>query len=140
MYLHIIKRVHEVSTVKNSNNSSIPPYLKEYSDCFGELGCFPTTHHIFVDPNIQPTKYPARRIPISLQTKLYDELQHMVKLKVIIPVEEPTEWSNSFVAVEKPDHSLRICLDRRELNKAINTPDFKLPTTEEVIAKIGTSK
>ena len=64
----------------------------------------------------------------------------MVKLKVIVPIEGPTEWSNSFVAVEKPDYSLRICLDPRELNKAINTPDYKLLTTEEVIAKIGSAK
>ena len=50
----------------------------------------------------------------------------MVKLKVIVPVEEPTEWSNSFVAVEKPDHSLRICLDPRELNKANKHTRFQV--------------
>ena len=62
----------------------------------------------------------------------------MVKLKVIVPIEEPTEWSNSFVAVEKPDHSLRICLGPIELSKAINTPDYKFKYIKGII--INTSQ
>ena len=64
----------------------------------------------------------------------------MIKIGVIVSVEEPTEWVSSFVAVEKPDKSLRLCLDPRYLNKAVKRPDFRLPTTEEMITKIGTCK
>ena len=43
----------------------------------------------------------------------------MVDLGVIVRVDEPTDWVSNYVAVEKPDGSLHVCLDPQELNKAI---------------------
>ena len=44
--------------------------------------------------------------------------------RVIEKVEEPTEWGNSLVVVKNPDGSLRLCLDPRDLNKAIKIEHF----------------
>lgn len=77
---------------------------------------------------------------MALESKLYNELQRMVKMKVIVPVEEPTSWVNSYVAVEKPDSTLRLSSDPRELNKAIKRPTFGLLTTEEILSRISTGK
>ena len=33
-------------------------------------------------------------------------------------IDQPTEWVNSMVVVEKPSGGLRICLDPRDLNKS----------------------
>ena len=60
----------------------------------------------------------------------------MIQLNVIVPVQEPTDWVNSLVAVEKPDNTLRICIDPRDLNKAIKRPHYNLPTTEEILAQM----
>lgn len=136
MNLNLIKRINKI---KNSN-LQLPGYLNEFNDCFDEIGCLHKTHHIVTDPNVQPVINPPQRLPISLYDKLHKEIQRMVKLNVIVPVQEPTEWVNSLVAVEKPDNTLRICIDPRDLNKAVKRPHYNLPTTEEILARMSNAK
>ena len=38
--------------------------------------------------------------------------------------------------VEKPDGSLRICLDPRDLNKAIKREHYQLPTFDEIASRL----
>ena len=78
-----------------------------------------------------------RKVPFALKPKLKEELQRMVDLNVIEPVEKPTEWVNALVIVSKPNGKLRICLDPRPLNKAINRQHHRLPTTEEIISEMS---
>ena len=58
----------------------------------------------------------------------------MIQLKVVTAVNEPTDWVSSMVCVDKPDKTLRICLDPKNLNRAIKRPYYNLPTTEEILA------
>ena len=44
----------------------------------------------------------------------------MRKLEIIEPVSHLTDWASGMVIVEKPNGSLRICLDPRTLNKAMS--------------------
>ena len=134
--LNLIKRVNKIKRMK----PNIPDFLHEFTDCFGEIGCLSQTHHIVTDLSAQPVVHPPRRLPISLHQTLYEELQRMIKLKIIVPIQEPTDWVNSLVAVEKPDGTLRLCLDPRDLNKAIKRPHYNHPTTEEIIAQMSNAK
>ena len=43
----------------------------------------------------------------------------MMSLEFIRPVKEPTDWVSSITYVKKADGSLRICLDPKDLNKAL---------------------
>ena len=43
----------------------------------------------------------------------------MVSLGVIEKVDQPTDWMNSIVLIEKHNGDLRICLDPKDLNCAI---------------------
>ena len=43
----------------------------------------------------------------------------MEQLGAIEKVDQPTEWVNSIVIVEKEDGNLRICLDPKDLNRAV---------------------
>ena len=80
----------------------------ELSDCFGEIGCLKKTHHIELRDDIKPVVIPVRKVPFALKPKIKEELQHMVGLNVIEPVEKPTEWVNALVIVSKPNGKLRI--------------------------------
>ncbi|CAC5395221.1 unnamed protein product [Mytilus coruscus] len=61
--------------------------------------------------------------------------------EVIRKVDEPTDWVNSLVVVEKPKTGkLRICLDPRNLNKAIKREHFALPTIEAITTRLTGAK
>ena len=100
----LIKRVMQI-------NSPLPNYLKEFRDCFSDIGCLPGKHHIVIDTNHPPDVNPPRRIPYTLREKLKAELDKMVKMKIIQVVNEPTDWINNLVLLDKPDGSLRICIN-----------------------------
>ena len=60
----------------------------------------------------------------------------MLQVGVLKPVQEVTPWINSFVLVEGKDKSgnlkLRICLDSRNLNKAIMREPYHFKAPEDI--------
>ena len=60
----------------------------------------------------------------------------MVKQGIIVPVDEPTDWVNSVVVRGKPNDSLRICLDPKDLNKAIKREHYPVPTVDMVTNRL----
>lgn len=64
----------------------------------------------------------------------------MEQLGAIEKVDQPTEWVNSIVIVEKPDGNLRICLDPKDLNRAVKREHFQLPTSTEITSKLTGAK
>ena len=67
-----------------------------------------------MDPNAVPKVHPPRRIAHALKPKMKEELDRMVREKVITKVETPTAWVNPIVVVEKHNDKVRICLDPRD--------------------------
>ena len=64
----------------------------------------------------------------------------MIKMKIIQPVNEPTDWVNNLVLVEKPDGSVRICNDPKELNKAIKRSHYAHPIVEDMLSQMSGAK
>jgi len=63
-----------------------------------------------------------------MMDKLKNELDSMVRFGVTAKVDKPTPWVSSLVCVEKKDGSLRLCLDPKDLNKAVMREHHKIPT------------
>ncbi|XP_060769073.1 uncharacterized protein K02A2.6-like [Neoarius graeffei] len=115
--------------------------LKEYASVFQGIGEFPGDCNLHVDPHATPVVYPPRRVPIALRERLKQELDKMEESNVICKVTEPTEWVNALVVVGKPQTGkLRVCLDPRALNKAIQRPHYPLPRLEDVTTKLAGAK
>jgi hypothetical protein len=70
-----------------------------------------------------------------MTNKVKVELQMMKDSGIIAKVDEPTEWVSSMVVAEKKDGGVRICLDPRELNKAILRKHHNIPTLENIAHK-----
>ena len=64
----------------------------------------------------------------------------MEKLDIIEKVSEPTDWVNSLVTVSKPNGKLRICIDPRDLNRAIKRQHFQLPSAGDLFAQMSGAK
>lgn len=56
----------------------------------------------------------------------------MEEAGIIERVTGPTEWCATMVPVQKSNGKLRICVDLRKLNSAVNRARFVLPTLEDV--------
>ena len=59
--------------------------------------------------------HPPRKVPVPQREKVIQELKRMEKLGVIVRQEDPTEWVNSIVVVQKPCGAVRLCIDPRDL-------------------------
>lgn len=65
----------------------------------------------------------------------------MVENGIISKVENPKAWVSNLVIIEKPDGKLRICLDPRDLNKAIKRPkDVLIPTASKLREKLSNKR
>lgn len=83
----------------------------------------------------KPTNIAPYRIPVRWRAKLEDEVQALLKLDIIQPSRSP--YAAPVVCVAKPDGSLRMCIDYRELNKTIVTDAYPMPRIEELIDKVA---
>lgn len=126
----IVKRVNEVT-------SSI---LESFPDVFEGVGCLEGEHEISIDPTVRPVVHAARRVPISMMDRVKNELDTMAASGIITKVDKPTDWVSSMVCVEKKDGSVRICLDPKDLNRAVRREHHHIPTMEDIAFKFTDMK
>ena len=117
------------------------PILAKHSRVFrDEVGCLRGEYTIRVDESVMPVHHAPRNVSVALRQPLQRELEKLVSQGIIAPVVEPTPWVSSLVVVGKPDGTLRICLDPKDLNKAIMRENYPLPTVEEVATRLSGAK
>ena len=121
---------------EEQTKGSTRPVLGEYTDVFEGLGCLAGNYRIEIDPTVKPVVHPPRRVPCALREDVKDELTRMVGDGIMAPATEPTLWVSSMIAVKKKNNKLRICLDPRDLNKAIQRSHHPLPTLEDVATRL----
>ena len=63
----------------------------------------------------------------------------MVEEGILTPVNGPTDWVSSMVTVVK-SNKLRICIDPKDLNRAIKRSHYPMPTIEKVATKLSKAK
>ena len=114
--------------------------MKMYPNIFKGLGKMEPEHHIKLKEDISPNVHPPRKISVSLRGKIKEESDIMETTVVIRKIDEPREWVNSMVVVEKTSGGLIIFLDLRDLNKAIKREYYQLPTFEEIASRLSGAK
>ena len=129
-------------TQPNSDSLSHADILKDYQDLFsGKLGTLPVVYKMKLSPDCDPVIRSPRKIPLAVEPLVLNKLANMEKLKVITPVIEPTDWVSSMVAVKKKDKDdIRICIDPRDLNVALQREHYPMRTIEEVLKHIPNAK
>ena len=78
----------------------------------------------------------SRRVPTPLQERVKKELQRMKDLDVIEDITEPTDWVSPMVPVVKKNGDIRICVDLKRLNKAVQRERYLIPSFEEIVHKL----
>jgi len=78
----------------------------------------------------------ARSVPLKIKDKLRLKLRELVKKNIIIENDELSEWESHLAIVQKPDSSLRICLDPKALNESLIKDYYPVATLEEMASKL----
>ncbi|XP_056016955.1 uncharacterized protein K02A2.6-like [Ostrea edulis] len=128
------------STIDTDENLTEQFIQKNYSDLFLGIGCLPGKHKIHLKENVQSVVHPPRRISVALRQKVKDKLKTMEQEGIIVRQSEPTEWVNSLVTVIKPNGSVRLCLDPKDLNSAIKRPHYPMLTIDEIVSRMPSAK
>ena len=122
--------------------------LLQYSGCFEGIGHFPGDPYKFhLKPDHKPAQHAPRKVPFHLETAFKEEIESLVKQGILEEVKEHTDWVNSYVIVEKdtgnhhsPNHTvrkkLRIYLDPRDLNEALEREPCHTRSVDEITAKL----
>ena len=113
--------------------------LADYKDVFKGLGCLTGNYHIEIDHSVRPVQHAPRRTPVALKKRLKEKIDEMEQKGIIAKVDKPTAWISSLVAVVKPN-KVRVCIDPRDLNKAIQRPKYQIPTLEEILPQLAEAK
>jgi len=59
-------------------------------------------------------------------------MEELVKKEIIISMDRPNEWENNLFVIQKPDSSLNICLNSKELNTGLVRKKCQIPTMEDI--------
>ena len=122
--------------------------LSQYSGCFEGIGCLPGDLYKFhLKPDHKPARHAPRKVPAHLEAAFKEEIESLVKPGILEEVKGHTDWVNSYVIVEKdtgnqhaPNHTvkkkLRICLDPRDLNEALEREPYHIRSVDEITAKL----
>ena len=89
-----------------------------------------------VDKNVTPVQHSPRRVPVALQKDVKKKILELEEKGIIKKAVEPSEWISSMVIVAKPQ-KIRICLDPKDLNRAVQRPKFQMPTLEELLPDLS---
>ena len=126
-------KVNSVATESN--------LIEQYPSVFqgiGKLKNFEVNLHI--DETIQPVAQSARRIPFHLRKKVSAELKKLEEQDVIKKVEGPTPWVSPLVVIPKKNGDVRLCVDMRMPNQAIQRERHPSPTSDDLVDALNGAK
>ena len=119
----------EPGSVSINSTRDLQALFPNSFDCIGDMQ---GEYNIKTDPTVPPVQHRRCKVPIEYKEEIEKELAEMVQQKIITKQTEPTPWVSSLMYPKKANSKLRICLDPKDLNKAIIHENHKAPTLEEI--------
>ena len=101
--LNLIKLVMNVSASERENvtTNGTKEVIRQFPEVFQGLGCLEKPYHIQIDSKITSVVNQLKSQPVALRDRLKQDLEEMEMDGVIKKVDQPTEWVNLVVVVEK---------------------------------------
>ena len=130
--------VLRIGTPINMISSDI---VEEFKECFqgvGKLKGYQLKLHVKDDAT--PVVQPLRRPPFSLRDKIEKKLDQLESMDIIEKVNSPSSWVSPVVVVPKPNGEVRLCVDMRQANCAVERERYPIPTIDEVLQDMNRSK
>ena len=126
MQLISVVRQNIMTIQSEEPSQSKPPLttetiLKEHADVFRGEEKLEGDLHREIDPHVPPVQLPTRKVPIAIKEKLKEELDRLEGPNIITPVYVATSWISATVITLKKNGNIRLCVNPKPLNQALNT-------------------
>ena len=98
--------------------------------------------NLLVNADVKSVAEPPRRIPYHLKDRVDEKIDEMSRSDVIEehPTGQPAPWVSNIVIAPKDDGDIRITLDAKNLNKAVQASSFPIPRQEDIKVKLSGAK
>ena len=116
-------------------DKALTSIVNKYCNVFNGLGKLKHQQiTLNIDETVQPTAEAQRRIPYHIREKVKHAIHQLVADDIIekVPHTEATPWISAIVAVPKKDGTVRICVDMRKANCAIQRVRYLIPTVADI--------
>ena len=130
--------VHQVNESSVDHCFSKEELLRKYREVSSGLGHIGDAK-IVVDKSVTPVQHSTCRVPVALQQDVKKKIMELEQKGIINKAVEPSEWISSMAVLTKPQ-KIRICLDPKDLNRAVQRPKFQMPTLEELLPELSKAR
>lgn len=90
--------------------------------------------------NARPIFFKPYSVPYGLRGAVEQEIKRLCELNIIYPVRHSV-WASPIVIVNKPDGSIRMCVDCKvTINKFLRTDHYPLPRIDDILANLQNAK
>ena len=131
-------KVHRVEEQPKPTHEQLIAEFAHIFEGIGELKDFEVKLHI--DQSVPPVAQPARRIPFHIRKKVSAALEQLEQQGIIEKVQGPTLFVSPLVVIPKKDSDVRLCIDMRMANKAIQRERHPTPTVDNLIHAMNGAK
>ena len=130
-------QVHENINSLISNSILKKDVTAKYPKVFSGLGKMNNVKiALNIDKSVKPVSQHLYRLPFHVRGKVENKIQELLDLDIIEPVNKPTRWVSPVIAVPK-GKDVRLVVDMRHPNRAIQRSYYPVPTVEEVLEKFN---
>ena len=120
--------------IKINNIMSCSSLIEQYLSVFQGIGKLKDCEvKLHIDKTVPPVAQSARRIPFHLRKKVSVELKKLEQQGIIEKVEGPTPWVSPLVVIPKKNGDVRLCVDMRMPNQAIQRERHPSPTVDDLV-------
>ncbi|UYV70018.1 hypothetical protein LAZ67_7001483, partial [Cordylochernes scorpioides] len=136
------KASFELGIIKRVNHVNIETLVQEHEHLFHGLGTIKGySHKVTLKDNYRPIAQRCRRIPYAMVEAVNQELDKMLENGIIEEVHQGSEWVSNIIVVSKRDsEEIRLCIDLREVNKAILRERHPIPTIDNMLHALKGAK
>lgn len=98
------------------------------------------TIDIPIKSDVKGVVQPYRRVPVALEKLVDNKIENMLKRGIIEKVNGVAKWISPLVIAPKGGNDVRVCVDMRRANMAVERENHPLPTMDDFLPQLGEAK